>query len=79
MKQITLKCCTCGETKEIIVQQNPQFGFEFYGMISESGWYPILDLNYRRTLCFCSKRCYEKQLTKSGTVRKRLLHVQKEN
>lgn len=79
MNQITLKCCTCDEIKDIIVQRKPEFGFEFYGMISKSGWYPVLDLNYSRTLCFCSEECYKKQLTKSGLVRKRLLHIPKEN
>lgn len=77
MTQITLKCCTCGETKDIAVTQKPEFSFEFYGMVAEAGWHPVLDLNYGRTLCFCSKECHEKQLTKSGVIRKRLLCIPK--
>lgn len=78
MKHIKLKCCTCGETKEIIVEREPRFGFEFHEIVKNAGWYPAFDLNNCRTLCFCEKDCYKKQLTKSGTIRKRLLYIPKE-
>lgn len=76
--QISLKCCTCGATKDIVVTQQPSFGFEFYKIVQESGWYPVLDMNYGRTLCFCDEGCMKKQLTKRGHLRKRLIRCEKE-
>lgn len=78
MVRITLKCCTCGEAKNVIVSQQPAFGFEFYKIVKEAGWYPILDTNYGRTLCFCGEKCMKKQLTKQGHIRKRLVPCQKD-
>lgn len=74
MKQITLKCCTCGTTKDIVVTQAPTFGFEVYSIAKAAGWQPLSDTANGRTLCFCSETCMKKQLTKGGFVRKRLLH-----
>lgn len=66
MSVIGLKCCTCGDTKIISVTRQLEFSFEFYSAIKEAAWFPVLDLNYGRTLCFCSENCYKKQLTKKG-------------
>jgi len=78
MVQITLRCCTCGERKNVEVDRAPAFGFEFYKVIQDAGWYPVLDMNYDRTLCFCVEDCMKKQLTKAGTIRKRLISCPKE-
>ena len=77
MIQITLKCCTCGATKDVVITQSPSFGFEFYKIIQDSGWYPVLDMRYGRSLCFCDEECMKKQLTKSGSIRKRLIYCPK--
>lgn len=61
MIQITLKCCTCGATKDVVITQSPGFGFEFYKIIQDSGWYPVLDMRYG----------------KSGSIRKRLIYCPK--
>ena len=79
MGVMRIRCCTCGDMKTISVTRQPEFSFEFYPVIKEAGWFPALDLNYGRTLCFCSEQCYKKQLTKKGIIRKRLIHVEKEN
>ncbi len=78
MVQITLRCCTCGEEKDVVVNQAPTFGFEIFQITKEAGWYPVLDINYGRTLCFCGEECMKKQLTKAGTIRKRLIACPKD-
>lgn len=76
MSEITLKCCTCG-TEKTVFANPPTFGFEFYEIAKNAGFYPIIDLNFGRTLCFCDEDCMKKQLTKKGYIRKRLIHAEK--
>lgn len=71
--KIALKCCTCGSEKEVEVMNLPQFGFELAKMAQDSGWKGAIDFNYGRVLVFCGEDCYKAQLTKAGTIRKRLL------
>lgn len=78
MTEIKLRCCTCGEEKPVTVEEPPTFGFELLKIAQSAGWYPILDGNWGRALVFCSKSCYEAQLTKEGYVRKRLIQKPKE-
>lgn len=74
---ITLRCCTCDAEKEVILDKPPELGFEFFEVVKNAGWYPVLDFGYCRSLCFCSKECAQKQVTKAGTIRKRLVKAKK--
>jgi len=78
MVQIKLRCCTCGAEKDVVVNQAPTFGFEIYQVAQEAGWYPVIDMYYGRTLCFCEEACMKKQLTKAGAIRKRLISCPKD-
>lgn len=73
MVQITLECCTCGKAIDVDISKPPVFGFELYDIAKNANWFPILDMNYGRTLIFCCEECMKKQLTKKGTIRKRLI------
>lgn len=75
---ITLKCCTCGEEIHVEVNREPAFGFELLDIASKAGWSPAMDLNFGRTLIFCSEECYKAQLTKRGYIRKNLIRKPKE-
>lgn len=75
---ITLRCCTCGSAIQVEVNRAPEFSFELYDVAKQAGWKPAIDLNFGRTLVFCSDECYKAQLTKEGHIRKRLVHKSKE-
>lgn len=75
---ITLRCCTCGGTKQVEVDREPAFGFELMQIASDAGWCPAIDLYYGRTLVFCTKECEAPQITKQGHFRKYLVHKSKE-
>ena len=75
---ITLRCCTCGNAVQVELNRKPEFGFELYCVALKAGWKPAIDLNFGRTLVFCSDECYKAQLTKGGYIRKRLIHKPKE-
>ena len=77
MTPITMQCCTCGEEKTVGINAPIRFGFELFGVAKEAGWFPVIDMNYYRTLLFCCEDCMKKQLTKAGTIRKRLVKAQK--
>lgn len=77
MVPITLKCSTCGEEKDIYISNSITFGFELYDIAKKAGWYPVIDMNYSRTLVFCCKDCMKKQLTKGGYIRKNLIKAEK--
>lgn len=70
---INLKCCTCGKTKPVDVSCIPMFGVELCQMAEAAGWKYVIDLNYSRTLVFCSQECIDVQKTKKGTIRKYLI------
>ena len=73
MEQIALKCCTCGKTEPVTVEHKPECSFEFYKIVQDAKWTPVLDLNFGRTLCFCSLECRDMQMTKKGYIRKHLI------
>ena len=79
MQCVNLRCCTCGQEKSVDINKPITFGFELYDIAKQAGLYPVIDMNYSRTLIFCSKECMEKQLTKGGYIRKRLISVKKED
>lgn len=70
---ITLKCCTCGKEIGLQVNRAPSFGFEIYQVAKDVGWNPVIDLNWNRTLVFCSKDCEKVQVKKNGAIRKNLI------
>lgn len=74
----SIRCCTCGDAIQVDVKREPAFGFELYDIAKQAGWKPSVDLNFGRTLIFCSEECYKAQLTKRGYIRKNLLHKPKE-
>lgn len=75
---ITLLCPTCGKEQGLIITRQILFGFELCKIAKDAGWYPIIDFNYNRTIVFCHEDCYKKQLTKKGTIRRRLIRASKE-
>lgn len=78
MTQINVKCCTCGRTKSVSVSQMSDGVSGVYTIIKSAGMLPVSDCRNSRMLCFCDNDCMQKQLTKAGTIRKRLLHVPKD-
>lgn len=70
---VNLKCCTCGKTKPVEVSSAPALGVELCQMARAAGWKFVIDLNYSRTLVFCSQECIDVHMTKKGTIRKYLI------
>ena len=77
LNTVKLVCCTCGAEKDVVIDGRIAFGFELFNIAKESGFYPIIDFAWSRTLVFCDKECYEVQLTKNKRIRKRLIHKEK--
>ena len=69
--EITLKCWSCGKTKNILVNQPPQFAYKLASIAHESGMYGVIDMNHGRSLVFCNEECANNQKTKKDTFRLR--------
>lgn len=76
---IKLVCCTCRRSILIDSPDSIDFAFKLYAITKEIGWVPKFDFNFKRTLVFCSEKCYQAQLTKKGYIRKYLIYKELKN
>ena len=73
-----LVCATCGEKRKIEIDNLFTLGVDLHSVAELAGMKPKFDFNRSRVLIFCSEECAEKQLTKTGVFRKRLIKCRTE-
>lgn len=71
MAMFSLICAPCG-TEQVLEGDNPQWSGDFAQAAMSVGWKAYLDINRGRVVAFCSDRCKELALTKSGQFRRDL-------
>jgi len=71
MGKLTLVCWSCGNKKDVEVNQPPMFAFELANIANKNGMLGIIDMYHRRSLVFCNDKCKSDQMTKNGTIRVR--------
>lgn len=75
---IILECYTCRKEQAVEVTQQPFMAIELCGIADAIGWKSLMNARTGRAYVFCCDCCLDKQYTRSGSIRKRMIRYPKE-
>ena len=74
---ISLECYTCRKEQAVEVNQPPTLAVELCGIADAIGWKSLINLRTGKAYVFCCDECHDKQFTRSGTLKKRMVRAAK--